>query len=161
MILELASFLGTSVGGKLFGIAGDWLAESRVRKREEAEHQLKKDLAYKGALGEHLQKLNSENSHGGYSPLQWVVAFVILSFGVTYCVATLTCFFEGPTDIIYTKDPSADSAQRSFFFGAIRWDATNNKVLAISKAGMGWLMLYPIVFILSMVTTGDRPTKRS
>lgn len=160
MILELASFLGTSVGGKLFGLAGDWLAERRLAKREQEEFQHQKDLAYKDALKDHLDSLNLERSNGGYSPLQWVIAFVILLFGTTYCLATLTCFFENSSEIIYTKDPSQDARSVSLFFGAISYDLANNKILAMSKAGLGFLMCYPLVFILSMVTTGDRPSKR-
>jgi hypothetical protein len=160
VILELASFLGTSVGGKLFGLAGDWLAERRAHKRDEAEFQLRKDLAYKGQLKEHVAGLNEQNADGGYSPLQWVVAFVILCFGITYCAATLTCFFDDPTAQVFTKDPSENSRAISIFFGAIKYDLADNRVLAMSKAGLGFLMCYPLVFILSMVTTGDRPGKR-
>ena len=160
MILELASFLGTSVGGRLFGMAGDWIAGRREAQREKAEFKHQRSLADKGAFTEYAKALSSPQSDGSYSPLQWVIAFVILLFAVTYCTATLTCFFDNPGEIIYTKDPSEDSREIALFFGAIKWDLANNRILAMSKAGMGFLMCYPLVFILSMVTTGDRPKRR-
>ncbi len=160
MILELASFLGTSVGGKLFGMISDSISEKRHQKREEAEFNHKIALAASGQLKEHYEAVNKQNDDGTYSPLSWVVAFVVFLFCITYCYATLSCFIDNPAQIIYTKDPSEEASKFSLLFGTISWDIANNRVLAMSKAGMGYLMCYPIIFILSMVTTGDKPKKR-
>ena len=160
MILELASFLGTSVGGKVFGMIGDALAERRIHRREELEYEHKKDIAYKGQLKEYMETINGQQQDGTYSPLAWVTAAVILLFAVTYCYATLSCFLENPTSIIYTKDPSEAANKISLLFGTISWDIANNRILAMSKAGMGFLMCYPVIFVVTMATTGDRPKKR-
>ena len=160
MIIELVSFLGTSVGGKVFGMIHDAMSEKRHREREELEFRHKENMAARGNLREYYGELNQENSHGGYSPLTWVISFTILLFGVTYCAAALTCFFDDPTKPILTKDPGSDPSTFALFFGLIEWDIANNKVISMSKAGLGFLMLHPIVFILSMVTTGDRPRKK-
>ena len=141
-------------------MAGDWLADGRQAKRDKANIEHEKDLAYKGQLREHLEAINGKDDGGHYSPLAYVVAFIVLCFGVTYCTATLTCFFDSPAEIIYTKDPTEDTRSISIFFGAFKWDLANNRILAMSKAGLGFLLLYPVIFILSMVTTGDRPKGR-
>jgi hypothetical protein len=160
MILELASFLGTSVGGKLFGMAGDFLAERREQRRDELEYEHKKDLAFKGQLKEHYESVSKQQPDGTYSPLTWCIAFVIVLFAITYCYATLSCFTDSPEQIIYTKDPSSEANTFSLLFGTISWDISNDRILAMSKAGMGYLLCYPIIFILSMVATGDKPRKR-
>ena len=160
MILELASFLGTSVGGKVFGMASDFLAERRQQKRDELEYEHKKDLAFKGQLNEHYTAISEQKPDGTYSPLTWVISCVILLFAATYCYATISCFIDNPTQIIYTKDPSEEASTFSILFGTISWDISSNRILAMSKAGMGYLLCYPIIFILSMVTTGDKPKRR-
>jgi len=160
LILELASFLGTSVGGKLFGIISDTMSERRHAERERRQLEHEANLATRGALKDHVKMLNTADTSGRYSPLAWVVAVCIFLFCVTYCVCTLYCFLINPTEVILSKDPTAGSAQKSFFFGLVKWDVTNNKVLEMSKAGVGFLMSYPIIFILSMVVTGDKPKGR-
>lgn len=160
MILELASFLGTSVGGKLFGIISDSFVERRQAERERRQFEHEANLASRGQLRDHVAMLNQLDARGHYSPLAWVVAGCVGLFCLTYCTATLYCFLDNPTDIIYSKDPTAGSATRSILFGTIKWDITNNRVLAMSKLGGGILLSYPIIFILSMVVTGDRPKGR-
>jgi len=160
MILELASFLGTSVGGKLFGIIGDAIADSRQAERDKRKFDHEANLAARGQLKDHLSMFNQADASGHYSPLAWVVACCVGLFCVTYCLATLYCFLDQPTDLVLSKDPTAGTATRSIFFGAIKWDITNNKVLEMSKMGVGFLMSYPIIFILSMVVGGDRPKGR-
>lgn len=160
MILELASFLGTSVGGKLFGIIGDAISESRQAERDRRKFEHEANLASRGQLREHISMYNQLDAKGHYSPLAWVVAVCVLMFCTTYCVCTLYCFLVNPTEIILSKDPTADSATKSLFFGLIKWDVTNNKVLEMSKAGVGFLMSYPVIFILSMVVGGDKPKGR-
>jgi hypothetical protein len=160
MILELASFLGTSVGGKVFGMASDFLSEKRIQHREELEFEHKKDLAIAGHLKEHYEAISKPQADGTYSPLSWAMCYVVILFTCTYCYATLTCFIDNPTDIIYTKDPQEAASTFSLLFGTISWDIANNRVLAMSKAGVGFLMCYPIIFVLTMVVTGDKPKKR-
>jgi len=157
MILELASFLGTSVGGSLFGMLRDSISSSRQAKIDEKklDHELR--LADKQQLGEYYEALNKQNDDGHYSPMAYVVAFVVLLLGVTYCYATSTCFYENPEAIVFSKDPSDDSRELSILFGTIKWDMANNKILSMSKIGLGYLMCYPIIFTLSQVITGDRP----
>lgn len=160
MILELASFLGTSVGGKLFGIISDSMSERRHADRERRQLEHEANLASRGQLKAHVAMLNKADSSGHYSPLAWVVAVCVFLFCVTYCVCTLYCFIIDPTEIILSKDPTAGNATKSLFFGLIKWDVTNNKVLEMSKAGIGFLMSYPIIFLLSMILSGDRPKSR-
>lgn len=160
MILELASILGTSVGGKVFGIVGDMLSERRHQHREQEDNKHKQQLAIIGATKEYQHDLHEQKEDGTYSPLSWVIAISIGLFAFTYCAAALTCFFDDPTAIVYTKDPSEEANNFSFLFGFIEWDIANNRVVSMSKIGLGYLMLHPIVFILSMVTTGDKLKRR-
>jgi len=160
MILELASFLGTSVGGKLFGMISDTMAEKRHNERENMEIKHRQRLAELEQLGDYYEKLNTPSSDGTYSPLSRVVAFTIGLFAITYCYATLSCFIDNPAQVIFTKDPSGNSSAFSLLGGFITWDIANNRVLEMSKVGLGYLLLHPVVFILSMATTGDKPGKR-
>jgi len=160
MILELASFLGTSVGGKLFGIISDSMSEKRQAERDKRQFEHEANLAARDQLKAHVSMLNRVDSSGRYSPLAWVVAFCVLMLCVTYCTCTLYCFLVNPTELILSKDPTAGAATKSFFFGLVKWDVTNNKILEMSKAGIGFLMSYPVIFLLSMILTGDRPKGR-
>jgi hypothetical protein len=138
----------------------DMMAEGRMRKREEAEIKHRESMADKKAAREYMELYNATNEDGRHSPRAWVVSFIILMLGVTYCTATLSCFYIDPGHIVYTKDPSEDAKKFSILFGAIEWDRSNNRVISMSRAGLGYIMLHPIIFIISMVTTGDRPSKR-
>ena len=160
MILELASFLGTSVGGKLFGMISDSIAEKRHQEQEERAFNHQIAMAASNNLKEHYDSLGKQNSKGGYSPIAWAVTFIVVLFAVTYCYATLSCFISNPEQIVYTKDPSEDANTVSILFGTISFDISNNKILGMSRAGLGYLMCYPIIFILSMVTTGDKPRRK-
>lgn len=135
-------------------MVGDWMSESRQAKRDAQEFEFKKDLASHKQLQAHIANVHQQNSDGTYSPLAYVIAFVVLLFGVTYCMATLTCFFDNPEQIVHTKDPAENTRAISILFGSIKWDLANNRILAMSKAGLGFLMLYPVVFILSAVIDG-------
>ena len=160
MILELASLLGSSVGGKLFGLAGDYIAEKRHDKRETMEHEKQVTLANRNSLKEYYESQSMVTPEGKPSPLAYVIAFCIGLFAVTYCYSALSCFTDNPEGLILTKDPAENARNFSILFGFIEWDIANNKVISMSRAGLGYLMLHPIVFILSMVTTGDKPKRR-
>ncbi len=155
MILELASFLGTSVGGSLLGAVRDHFSNKRQEAREDREYGHQLDLAKREGFVEYLATLNQENAKGNYSPMQYVIALIVLILGVTYSLSTLSCFFWEPNSIVWTKDPSEDARQVSILFGSIKWDLANLRVISMSKAGLGYLQLYPIIFILSQVITGD------
>ncbi|PJB53593.1 MAG: hypothetical protein CO099_06085 [Bdellovibrio sp. CG_4_9_14_3_um_filter_39_7] len=160
MILELASFLGTSVGGSLFGMLRDTISSRRQQAIDDKklDHELR--LADKKALKDYYESIHKPSNEGNYSPMSYVIAFLVCLLGVTYCYATITCFAENPELIIYSKDPSDDSRTISILFGAIEWDIANNKILSMSKIGLGYLMCYPIIFTLSQVITGDKPRSR-
>lgn len=160
MILELASFLGTSVGGSLLGAVRDHFANRRQEAREAKEYAHQVDMARREGHREYFASLNQVDAKGNYSPLQYVIACLVLLLGVTYCLATLSCFFWNPHEIIWTKDPSEDSRTISILFGTIKYDLANLRVISMSKAGLGYLQLYPIIFILSSVITGDVARKR-
>ena len=160
MIMELVSLLGSSVGGKVFGMVSDVMAERRHAKTLETELTHKQQMALIKSHTEYQDEIHEQNKDGGYSPLSHVVAYSVGLFAVTYCIAALSCFIDTPTEIVYTKDPAEDARIFSVFWGFIEWDIANNQVLKMSKIGLGYLMLHPIVFILSMVTTGDKPRKR-
>lgn len=160
MILALISFLGTTVGGKVFGMISDALSERRVHKHEEAERKHKQRLAELDKSQEYMEAANVPQSDGSYSPMSYISAYSLGLFATVYCVATLSCFLWEPSSIIYTKDPTEDTNAFELLFGLIKWDLANDRVITMSKAGLGFLLLQPIVFILSMVFTGDKARKR-
>lgn len=159
MILEVISILGSSAGGKIFGMVSDFMSERRHQKREEEENKHKQQLAIIGATREYQHEVHEQKEDGSYSPISWVIAISLGLFAATYCTASLSCFIDNPTQIIYSKDPSEAANSISLLFGFIEWDIANNRVIEMSKIGLGYLMLHPIVFILSMVFTGDRLKK--
>ena len=158
--MELVALLGSSVGGKGLGMFSDFISERRHQGREEEENKHIQDLASRDKLKGYYESINAPLEDGNPSPLAYVIAFSIGLFAITYCLAALSCFFWEPTAVILTKDPAEDARAISFLFGFIEWDLSNDRILSMSKIGLGFLMLYPIVFILSMVTTGDKLKRR-
>lgn len=156
MILELVSFLGTSVGGTLLGSLDSIIQNRQDRALEGKRHDHEQRLADKSSLREYYQGINQLQPDGKYSPMAYVIAFVVLMLATTYCLGTLTFFFESPTQIMWTKDPAENDRAFRLFWGLIKVDLSNNKVMEISRGGVGFLMCYPIVFILSMVITGEK-----
>ena len=148
--------LGTSVGGKIFGVISEKIHDSQIERREQAERAHQADLAGRNQLTAYLDTINRPNPNGGSSPMQFVVPLILLVFAITYVQCVWGCFTVDPEAIIYTKDPTSETAVRELFFGFIRWDSVNDRVVAMSKAGLGALLLYPIIFILSSVTSLDR-----
>lgn len=160
MILEVLSYLGTSVGGKLFGMVTDIFAERRAAAREKQEQKFHKRLAEKNALKEYLAAMYQPQPNGKPPLLAYVSAYTLVLFATVYAVCTASCFFIEPLSMVFTKDPSEDAITREIFFGAIKWDVANNRILEMSRIGLGYLMCYPIIFILSMVNTGERLQRR-
>ena len=155
-MIELLSLLGAAGGGKMFGIVSDWVLEGRHQKQEEKKQEHERYMASMRGRRKYHADLYTKDNDGTYSPLAHVIAYTIGLFAVTYCAAALSCFLDNPTATIYTKDPSENAAVREILFGIIRWDSFNNRVVEMSKIGLGYLMLHPMLFILSMVTTGDK-----
>lgn len=160
MLLELITFLGTSVGGSFLGHIGRWIQGRSEAKTDERENDFQQRLADKKQLSIYLENLNKQNPDLSYSPLSYAVTFLILLLGCTYCACTASFFFWEPNQIIHTKDPTEEARSISLFFGFIKWDQANDKILSMSRGGVGFLMCYPVIFILSMVVTGEKP-KRS
>ena len=161
MILELATLLGASGGGKILGMFSDFMSERRLLKQQELEQNHLQDLASRGSLGEYLNGINEPNEITGcYSPMAWTVAIGLGVFTITYCIAALSCFVINPQEIVWTKDPSSKASEVELLWGFIGWKIADNRVVEVSKIGVGFLMLHPVVFIISMVFTGDKPKRR-
>lgn len=160
MILELVTFLGTSVGGTILGHIGRWIQGRSEIIADDRENDFQQRLADKKQLSTYLQYTHYHRPDGKYSPLSYAITFIILLLGITYCFCTATFFIWNPTEIMLTKHPNEEARVISIFFGLIKWDIVNDRVLSMSRAGVGFLMCYPIIFILSMVITGEKP-KRS
>lgn len=156
MILELVSFMGTSVGGTLLGSLDSIIQNRHDNKLETKKHDHEQRLADKGALSEYYKGINQIQPDGNYTPMAYVIAFVVFMLAVTYCAGTLSFFYENPTGIMWTKDPADNDRTFGLFWGLIKWDLANNRIMEISRGGVGFLMCYPLVFILSMVVTGEK-----
>ena len=158
-MIELLSLLGAGGAGKICGIVGDLVSARHHRKIEEKEQSHREALACRNSLKEYYDGLDKLEEDGTHSPLTRVIAFCIGLFGVTYCIAALTCFFDNPAASILTKDPSSEADTYSLLFGFIEWSVKDNRVVSMSKIGLGYLMLHPIIFVLSMAITGDKIKK--
>jgi hypothetical protein len=159
MILELVSFLGTSVGGTALGHIGRMIQGRSEAAAEKREHDHQQRLADKKQLAAFIKATHEPQGDGSYSPFSYAITFILCLLGTTYCAATVSLFLIDPNDIMLTKDPTSDSRSLGIFWGLLHWDLQNNKILSMSRAGCGFLMCYPIIFILSMVVTGEKPKR--
>lgn len=156
MILELVSFLGTSVGGTLLGTLDSIIQNNHDNKLETRRQDHEQKLSGTTALKEYYESLNEVKPDGKLTPMAFVIAGVVFMLATTYCAGTLSFFFEDPTKIMWTKDPAENDRAFRLFWGLVKIDLSNNKIMEISRGGVGFLMCYPIVFILSMVITGEK-----
>ena len=158
-MIEIIGFLSSTLGGKLFGMATDALAARREHKARLAEQDHIQRLADKNASKEYYAEIDKPDEDGNYSPMSHTIAFVIRLFACVYAAAILSCFFDDPGQIIYTKDPASDANKVEILFGVISFDLANNRILEMSKIGLGALLVQPVIFILCMASTGSRGKK--
>lgn len=158
MFVDLIGLLGTTVGGKIFGDVGRIVTgwSDNAEQREVRLHEER--LAEKKVLHEYLEKRYSAPA-GQESSMARVCSFLLLFFGVCYGVAALSLFLWEPTQNMLSKDPANDGRVIEFGFGLIKYDIANNRVVSMARAGFGYLMLYPFVFLFSVCITGEKPQR--
>lgn len=155
---ELLTLIGSAGSGKLFGLLGDFLSNRAHEKAEREEREFQRDLAYKGQLHDYMQAINTEEGTERPSLMSKTLCFLYILFGVTACVCCMYCFFTAFGEVSI-KDPDTKGSSFSIF-GIFNWDFTPRSKIDLSPMGVGYLILHPILFILSMVSTGSRGPKR-
>jgi len=154
MLAELVGFLGTSVGGAIFGQIASIIQSSADLKIAREKRQHEKDLAYSGQLVSYYASLG-KSSPGTAHALHSVIWLLAL----TYCACTLACFLW-PSAVVYALDPESVPRKISFLFGLFAYDfGTSRHVIELTTGGVGLMLCYPLVFILSAVCTGIVPKK--
>jgi len=148
MIAEIVGFLGTSVGGAVFGQISSFLQSRSEIKLREQQQQHEQNLAFKGAIGDYYANMGKSNPSFSHS-----LGNVIVMLAATYCVFTLWCIAY-PETIVWTLDPSESPRKINFLFGIASYEWKREKILELTTGGIGLMLCYPIVFILSSVLTG-------
>lgn len=157
-MLELFSLIGSAGSGKILGLISDFLSNRSQAQAEEKEREHQRDLAFKGQLGDYLQA-SHDQVDGKTTLLSFTLCAMYLMFSATVCAAALYCFWVGFGEVSI-KDPDAEGSSWSILGGAIRRSLEAKSITDISPMGVGYLILHPILFILSMVSTGTRASRR-
>lgn len=160
MFLDIIGLLGTTVGGKIFGDVGRFLSGKREAEERQKEREFHKDLLFKDGLANYHKNVHGPQDDGTYSPMSYVCAYLVLLFGITYALAVGSLFVWEPISEITTKDPSSNDRVFEFGFGLIKYDFANNRILSMSRAGLGYVMLYPFIFLFSTTITGEREKRQ-
>lgn len=152
MLAELMGFLGTSVGGAVFGQVASFIqgrAEAKIREQQQKHEQ---DLAFKDQLGDYYKNIGKNNPEFNHT-----LGSVIWMLAATYCTCTILCFCF-PSVIVYTLDPNEAPRKISFLF-LFHYEWQRTKILELTTGGVGLMLCYPIVFIISSVLTGIVPRR--
>ena len=147
--------MGTSVGGAVFGQIASFIqsrGEAKVANEKRLHDQT---LAANGQLKEYYKSLRSPDGDASFSH---TVEFVIGLLAVTICTCMVISFIY-PETIIYTLNPEEVPKKLSFLWGIISYERTSSKIIEINAGGVGLMLAYPVVFILSAVCTGVVPRK--
>ena len=155
MIFELVSLLGTSVGGTLLGLLDNHLDSRRQKQIEERQIKRETQVLLKGDYAAYQKAIHKRQPDGSYSPMSYAICFVFIFMSVSYAACIGTLFFNDPNTIIYSKDPTNEPKQFEMLFGAIKYSWNDNRILQISRVGLGVIMLYPVIFVISNVITSE------
>tara|TARA_R110002126_G_scaffold287101_1_gene439553 strand:+ start:590 stop:1048 length:459 start_codon:yes stop_codon:yes gene_type:complete len=150
-MFALLTLIGSAGSGKLLSLVSEYFQNKAQSESEEKEREFQKDLAFKGELKAYIESAHAPID-GKTTLLSYTLCALYVMFGFTACSACLWCFWMGAGEVLI-KDPDQ---KRSFFesiFGA-------RNVTSLSPIGVGYLILHPILFILSMVSTGSRTPRR-
>jgi hypothetical protein len=158
-MMELLTLIGSAGSGKLFGLVGEFLSNRAHEKAEAQEREFQRDLAFKGQLHDYMAAQHKEVD-GRPSLIQKTLSFLYILFGVTICVCCVVCFVAsiGEVSPVTIKDPDAKGGALSIF-GFIDWQFQAKSKTELSMAGLGYLILHPLLFIISMVSTGGSRQK--
>lgn len=177
MVTALITFLGTSAGGSIVG----FLVESMSRKRE--ERQRDKDrlheerMASSGNFRDYskavferapgtLRRITRKRSFWGLSwetityrvfptniPTTRAIAVAISTVIVVLAYTLTMGWFAYNMDAsVHTLNPDPDPIKLDLLLFGFEWP--RNKAYTLTAGGIAYLMAYPLVFIISMVTTG-------
>ena len=154
MIAELVGFLGTSVGGAIFGQVASFISRRAEMRSQEEQRKHEQTIAASHQLADYMDRLARQPDN----PVRHKLGYVIWVLATTYCACTLLCFCF-PNDIVHTLDPNESPRTVNIFWGLFSWNLAQGKVITITTGGVGLSLCYPIVFILSAVCTGIVPRK--
>ena len=157
MLAALLSLIGSAGSGKILGLASDFFQNRAHEKSEESERSHQRDLASRGQLANYLKQTHHEGESGAPSLFSRTLCIIYLMFALTACTACLYCFWLGSGEVLI-KDPDQEGTKFSFLI--FSWDFQANNISRLSPIGVGFLVLHPILFILSMVSTGTKVPRR-
>lgn len=158
MITALLSLIGSAGSGKILGLASDFFQTRAQEKADEAERAHQRDLASRGELKNYLAQTHHIDDNGRVSLLSRTLCLIYLLFAITACSACLYCFWLGFGEATI-KDPDQEGGSFSAL-GLFKWEFQPKNISQLSPIGVGYLILHPILFILSMVSTGTRTPRR-
>ena len=152
--MELLTLIGSAGSGKLLGMAGEFLSNRAHEKAEREQREFERDLAFKGQLQEYIQA-HSVEVDGRPSLMQKTLSLLYILFACTICFCCVLCFVAAFGEISEQaiKDPDAQGSSLSLF-GIINWDFQARSKVNLSPMGVGYLIMHPLLFIVSMVSTG-------
>jgi len=151
MLWDIIGLVGTPMGGALFGQVAQIFQDRRENAREKADREFEKDLAYKEQLAPYYEAMASRSDDGTYSPFVWTICGMLILFSLTYTTAVTSLFLWDPSGVISAKDPAETGKEISLGFGLVKFDLSNNRIIFLSRAGLGYLLLYPILVVFGMV----------
>jgi len=157
VLAALLSLIGSAGSGKILGLASDYFQNKAHEKSEESERAHQRDLAGRGQLEAYLNETHSKDDEGNPSLFSRTLCLIYLLFACTACTACLYCFWLGSGEVLI-KDPDQEGTKFSFL--VFSWDFQANNISRLSPIGVGFLILHPILFILSMVSTGTKVPRR-
>lgn len=161
-MIELATLLGTSVGGKIFGIIQEGRKAAQEKQERDEERAFRRELAAGGNLKEYMESFTDDN--GDTNTMGLTLCGLFLMFGFTACSAVMYLIwaeFQYSGTEAAMLDPTPPKREWSILGGALKWSWETKSISYISPLGYAYLILHPILFVLNTISTGNFSKKRS
>jgi len=156
-MMALLSLIGSAGAGKILGLVTEYFSAKHQKDQDNAEREFQRSLADKGQLKDYLTAVHS-SPEGKPSLLSYTLCSLYIMFGLTACACCIYCFYVAFGEVTIKDPDQKESLFRIPLLFETRW--TPETTIDLSPMGLGYLILHPLLFILSMVSTGTRPNRR-
>lgn len=178
--MESLQLLGTAAGGSAVGmlssvvsIIADSIKEHQERAAAREQALIKASQAYADSTSKVVEMSSTENeekritfcgksvyekslaneSNKPYTPPRnRAIAWAIFLLVTTYC-AVLLLWANSPGHVLQTINPTTEPASRGVLQWIFGWPNTSTEVIEITTGGAALTLLYPMVFVISVLLT--------
>lgn len=175
----IISLLSSSAGGALFRLLLQWLNRRFAASENQKDRDAENVIAARGHIVDYAKAIG-QTAGAKMVPAKWRIKLLwglfdfesnrrrfvspasartrannLSLFMLTFTVCLCTWIYvAGPSETLATFDPNDRGVQWGLFFGFFTWSSTAKDVVILTTQGVGFLLLHPLIFIVTALLTG-------